>query len=125
MFHREEDYRRGVDLFNRGEFWESHEAWEGIWQADNRDERIFYQGLIQIAAAFVHHGTRNLRGMRKLLHEGIAKLEPFRPFHEGIDLDRLLELLGRWRDALDSAPERMPEGLPIPILELEERKDRR
>jgi uncharacterized protein len=121
MLHREPEYRRGVELFNHGEFWESHEAWEEIWQDDNRDERIYYQGLIQVAAAFVHHGKRNLRGMRKLLHEGMSKLEPFRPFHEGLDLDRFLGELARWRDALDAAPERMPEGLAIPKIELEER----
>jgi predicted metal-dependent hydrolase len=122
MFYQDAEYRRGVDLFNRGEFWESHEAWEEIWQEDNRDERIFYQGLIQIAAAFHHLGNRNVRGMRKLLGEGAQKLEPFRPFHEGIDLDRFLSDVGQWRDALERAPDLVPSGLEIPKIALHERE---
>ncbi len=123
MFRSEGSYLRGVELFNRGEFWESHEAWEDIWREDNSDERIFFQGLIQIAAAFHHLGNRNLRGMRTLLREGSVKLEPFRPFYEGIDLDRLLSHIGEWRQALDREPERVPVGIAIPRIQLEERGD--
>ncbi|MDP6485084.1 MAG: DUF309 domain-containing protein, partial [Nitrospinota bacterium] len=45
--------REGVALFNGGEYWESHEAWEDIWREGNPTERLFYQGLIQVAAGFV------------------------------------------------------------------------
>ena len=44
------DMARGVDLFNRGEFWESHEAWEQIWLRHSEPSRVFLQALIQLTA---------------------------------------------------------------------------
>ena len=43
---------RGALLFDRGAFFEAHEAWEDQWRiATDETERRFLQGLIQIAAA--------------------------------------------------------------------------
>jgi hypothetical protein len=44
-----------LDLFNGGWYWESHEAWEGFWNALGRttSEARFVQGLIHLAAAAV------------------------------------------------------------------------
>jgi predicted metal-dependent hydrolase len=48
-------YLRGVDLFNRGYYWEAHEAWEGVWRCYDRAQipALFLQGLIKLAAAGV------------------------------------------------------------------------
>jgi hypothetical protein len=29
----------GLDLFNHYYYWEAHEAWEGLWQVADRDNR--------------------------------------------------------------------------------------
>jgi uncharacterized protein len=52
-----EDFRHGVDLWNRRFFWEAHEAWEAPWRAAGRDTSVgrFLQGLILLAAAAVKH----------------------------------------------------------------------
>jgi predicted metal-dependent hydrolase len=42
-------YLAGVVLFNRGDFFEAHEAWEDVWVDCAGEERVFYQGLIQAA----------------------------------------------------------------------------
>lgn len=46
-------YLHGLDLFNRGFYWEAHEAWEPLWAGcRGRDEQhAFLQGLIALAAA--------------------------------------------------------------------------
>jgi DUF309 family protein family protein len=43
----------GLDLFNRGYYWEAHESWEGLWQAADRDGqlRMLFKGLILLSAA--------------------------------------------------------------------------
>ncbi|MDA0709999.1 MAG: DUF309 domain-containing protein [bacterium] len=46
-----EDLRRGLRLFHAFEFWDAHEAWEGIWRRHRSNSRVFVQGLIQLAAA--------------------------------------------------------------------------
>jgi len=45
----------GVSLFNEERFWESHEILEQLWRVSQDKERDALQGLILIAAAFVHH----------------------------------------------------------------------
>jgi hypothetical protein len=48
-------YLLGIDLFNRGYYWEAHEAWEAAWHASGRDGTTaqFLKALIKVAAAGV------------------------------------------------------------------------
>ena len=44
----------GVVLFNAGEYWHAHEAWERGWLTSNEPQKTLYKGIIQAAAALVH-----------------------------------------------------------------------
>lgn len=70
-------FRHGVDLFNHGFWWESHEAWEALWNACPRDAalREAFQGLIQLAAALIKEETRIPSGARRLSTTALEKLE--------------------------------------------------
>ena len=46
----DQSLRRGIELFNRREFYEAHEAWEEGWIDELTDDRLLLQGLIQVAA---------------------------------------------------------------------------
>ncbi|BBM86871.1 hypothetical protein UABAM_05271 [Candidatus Uabimicrobium amorphum] len=52
-WQQNKDYLYGIDLYHHFYFWESHEAWEGLWNAYGRETipGKFMQGLIQNAAA--------------------------------------------------------------------------
>ena len=51
------------DLFNGGEFWLAHEALETVWRSIiKEDEARVWQGLIQAAAALLHHARGNRHG---------------------------------------------------------------
>jgi|ERR1700679_2671151 uncharacterized protein len=70
---------RGARLFDAGEFFRAHEAWEERWlvETDAASRRMF-QGLIQIAAAF--HKlvvVGNAESAARLLAKGLAKLDGF------------------------------------------------
>jgi len=91
------EYLKGIELHNAGQHWQAHEMWEEMWISEEGEYKLFYQGLIQITAAFHHYGHSNWSGMRKLLKDGMAKLERFRPFAQGVDVDALLEELRPWR----------------------------
>jgi hypothetical protein len=60
------DYLYGIDLFNRGFYWEAHEAWEGLWVACGRrgPTATYLQALISLAAAGLKARSGNARGMR-------------------------------------------------------------
>ncbi len=85
----EELLQLGADRFNAKQFFEAHEAWEEVWLDADRELRAFYQGLIQVAAAFVHLQRNEYPGTVKLLHEGLRKIEAYPPITLGVDLGAL------------------------------------
>ena len=87
-------YPRFVDAikkFNGGDFYACHDLLEDIWFEITGTERNFYQGLIHAAVGF-HHiiDKKNPRGALLQLNKAIAKLKPFEPVHETINLRLLL-----------------------------------
>jgi uncharacterized protein len=83
-------YLEGIEFFNSCDFFESHEAWEELWQEDFCPSRKFLQGLIQAAVALHHFGNGNIRGAKKVFYGSCGYLEPYRPKHMGLDLDKFL-----------------------------------
>jgi len=76
----------GVAHFNATEFWEAHESWEALWLEAEGDLVEFYQGLIQLAAAYHHAKRGTLRGAVRLFDASLRRLAPF-PY-DFLDLDR-------------------------------------
>jgi predicted metal-dependent hydrolase len=87
----EELLQLGVDLYNAGHYWNAHEAWEEVWLDSERPLRNFYQGLIQVTAAFVHVTRKEYPGSVRLLEAGIEKLEAYPASYMGLDLARLVD----------------------------------
>ena len=82
-------------MFNAGEFWEAHEAWEKIWQRHAEPWRYFVQGLIQAAAAH-HQWRRGIRhGAIKHLKNALAKLEVAPPDFAGLAVEKFRDYLRR------------------------------
>jgi hypothetical protein len=68
---------RGATLFDRGEYFAAHEAWEVRWLVStDSSERLLLQGLIQVAAAFHKlFVSRSSESARRLLNRGLDKLD--------------------------------------------------
>jgi uncharacterized protein len=65
---RESALRAGLDAYDRGDFFEAHELLEPAWMGtDDPGERAFFQGLIKLAAAYVHDVRGNPAGIAKNL----------------------------------------------------------
>lgn len=84
------ELRRGAELFNAGEWWEAHEAWEDVWRTAQGEQRAFVQALILLAAALHkrwHHGS--------LAHRNFYKAEKYLDTlpdnYGGVNLRRLRE----------------------------------
>lgn len=88
------EVEHGIGLFNAGRFWHAHEAWELVWQRQEEDERLFFQGLIQLAAAYHHLTVRKVRaGYVNNLRKSGAILRVFAPEYLGIEVSPLLEAI--------------------------------
>ena len=84
-----------IQLFNGGQYFEAHEALEAFWLKEQGKARKFYQGLIQIAAVFVHLQRKNAAGARTMLQKAGANLEPYAPAYLGLDVSGLLQDVNR------------------------------
>lgn len=96
---RSDDFREGIELFNAGRFFEAHEAWERIWLRSAGEEKLFYQGLIQAAAALLHAERGNLGGARSMYAKARDKLDPLPAQYMGIALGELRQRLKECFDA--------------------------
>ena len=65
---RRRAYDAALEAYERGDFFEAHELLEPAWMGtDDLAERALHQGLIKLAAAFVHGVRGNPAGIAKNL----------------------------------------------------------
>ena len=65
---RRRAFDAAIDAYERGDFFEAHELLEPAWMGtDDLAERALHQGLIKLAAAFVHGVRGNPTGIAKNL----------------------------------------------------------
>ena len=108
-------FQEGIDLFNRGDFFAAHEAWEEIWRSTTPEPKELLQGLVQVAAGL--HQILDLKrkiGPRNTLAKARSHLELYAPAAHGLDVAGLLEAVGEWLEWLD----REGEKPPVPRLRL-------
>lgn len=128
-----EPYLYGIDLYNYGYWWESHEAWESLWRGASGREvsRDYLQGLIKISAAFLKWHLRQSTGLSNLYIgavQHLLKVLKEYPVYMGLNIADHLEKLeqhfrpvlkeGQWPDPLRSYPY-------IVLTLLEEKQDLR
>jgi predicted metal-dependent hydrolase len=87
--HQRARFREGIELFNRGRFFDCHEALEEVWLELSGDRKQFLQGLIQLAVAFHHLRNGNRVGAGRLLAAAVKKLALESPERQWIDVDAL------------------------------------
>src|SRR5262245_11566976 len=91
--------REFIELFNEEKFFEAHEVLELLWRQTQTSDRDFYQGLIQLAAAFVHIQKGTPSGAENLYAKAVKHLSKYPSYHCGLDCDKILAEV---RHALDS-----------------------
>ena len=119
---RLDEFYAAVDQFNRRYYFESHETLEDLWMVTPWPERQFFQGIIQLAAAFVHFVRGEYPGTIKLLDAAAEKLREFAPALFGVDVRGLVAEIERSRDALAALGEggfRAWDEAGVPVIRLE------
>ncbi len=112
----DQEILEGIRLFNTQHYFEAHEALEAVWLRATGDRKRFLHGLIQIAAAFHHHGRGNAAGFASLLEKGCLKLEPFGAEFEGIDLTEFRRQLQASHEHLNQSSLPAPPAPPPPQI---------
>ena len=82
-------FRKGLSEYEKGDYFEAHEAWEDLWSDYYIPDRRFIQGLIQLSVSFVHLGNGNMVGAKSLLKKCQDKFSDFSGIQRGINLVEL------------------------------------
>ena len=102
-------YLEGIEHFNVCDFYEAHDVWEELWTDYRGPSRTYYQGMIQAAVGLFHFGNGNIRGAKKLYYSVKNYLEPFRPKHLGLDLEKFLSEFDRCFAPVIASTEEFPK----------------
>jgi predicted metal-dependent hydrolase len=107
----------GLAAYDRGDFFEAHELLEPAWMgSDDLAERALLQGLIKLAAAYVHRVRGNPRGIATNLRGARDRLAEARAdgrHDAGLDLDALLDDIDQRLAQLDARADRRPAAAPV------------
>jgi len=90
---KDEAIERAIDLFNDEKYWGAHEALEGVWKNASGDEKSILNGIILVAAAFVHEEKDEPDVCLSILKRARKKLEGTGGKYHGIDVDRIADLV--------------------------------
>lgn len=86
---KEEAVEKGREYFNYERFWECHETLEGVWKKTYEKEKDLIQGIILVAAAFVHYQKNENEICLSILKRGMEKIGSSSGKYHTIDVDVL------------------------------------
>jgi predicted metal-dependent hydrolase len=97
--------------WNEQQYYEAHDVLEQLWLNTGSPDADFFKGLIQAAGAFVHlqkhfehpsHAkhSRRLPPAVRLFRLAEKNLASFAPWHQGLDVAGLCQLLSRYADEI-------------------------
>jgi len=101
---------KGLQEFNRGEYFEAHESLEDAWNADASPGRELYRAILQIAVAYLQIERRNYNGTLKMFLRVRQWIDPLPGQCRGVDIEQLRRDAERVRqEVLALGPERIGE----------------
>lgn len=84
-----EKAKQGIDLFNRGEYFESHEELEHAWNEEQGAGKELYRAILQIAVAYLQIQRRNYNGAIKMFLRARQWIDPLPDICRGVDIAQL------------------------------------
>ena len=91
IFKKKEAIERSIRLFNEEKYWWSHEVLEGIWKIASGSEKELLNGLILVAAAFVHDQKNEKEICLSILQRALTKLSSSSGTYYAINVDGIKE----------------------------------
>jgi len=90
---KDEAIKHAIELFNDEKYWGAHEALEGVWKNTSGDEKNILNGIILVAAAFVHDEKDEPDICLSILQRARKKLEGVGGMYHGINVYRIADLI--------------------------------
>jgi predicted metal-dependent hydrolase len=102
--------RRGLELFNHGEYFEAHEVLEAAWNQDGSPGRELYRAVLQVAVAYLQIERRNYNGAYKMFLRVRQWIDPLPDVCRTIQVEALRRDAAAVRERLlELGPDRIGE----------------
>lgn len=85
------DITEGVNLFNNSFYFEAHDFFEEIWMETNGIDKLFFQGLIQVAVGAYHFSRCNYKAAHSQFMKAKSKLKKYLPVHYSVDVRKIVD----------------------------------
>lgn len=114
-----QEYARGWYLFNERKFWHAHEAWENVWRRHTKENKVFFQAIIQLAAAYhLLLEKKRYGGMMRNFEKAERKLKLFPETFLRVDVVQLLDAIDSARKEIDAIGEQCLERFDVQRIPL-------
>ena len=84
------DIIAGIELFNKADFFAAHDFFEDCWFNCEREEKFFFQGMVQVSVGCYHLISGNFNGALSQFKKGIKKLGTYDSVYKNVDLKMLI-----------------------------------
>jgi len=109
--------REGINLFNEGRFFESHEVCETLYREAEEQDKPFLEGLVQLSAACrMIADFGEIKGPVKLIYQALIRFENYQPTYSGVKVADLITAMESWAKELEAG--RIKDPKPIPRIPL-------
>jgi hypothetical protein len=92
---KEEAIKTARSLFNDEKYWSAHEILEYVWKNSHAEEKDLLNGIILIAAAFVHDEKDESDICISILKRSMKKLSKATGLYFEIDIDKIKGLVSQ------------------------------
>lgn len=116
------EFYSGLELFNRGFYFECHDVWEELWGDAKGRNKIFYQALIMSAVSLYHFGNENLEGALSCLHKAERQFSQLPEAFLGLNVARFVRQMKQFFDGMAVGQTHLTEELlakPRPKIVME------
>ena len=87
---KEEAVMSSIFLFNMERYWKSHEVLEGVWKDSKGQTKNLLNGIILVAAAYVHLQKGESAIFFSILNRSLEKFKDYPEYFYDIDMEILL-----------------------------------
>lgn len=113
------EFYKGLDYFNRGFYFECHDAWEELWAEAKGKEKIFYQALIMVAVSLYHFENENLEGALSCYQKALNQFSRLPDHYLSLNLRELAEKLEKFYRGVSVGAKEELIWKPRPKVQLE------
>jgi hypothetical protein len=107
----------GIQLINKGFYFEAHEVLEQFWRSDHSRYRNLYQGLIQVSVCLFHLQRGNHQGAIKLSQKAFSNLLPYLDENLPVDVNMLVSDLKKIEQKAPEISKDPKSFNPVTILQ--------